>query len=106
MTRVWRARKGYLKLHALDVRTKQVVSMEVIADEVGDGRIMRSLVEGAEGRVEVGRLLADGAYDSGENLQPQLLGGEGDRTRHRGEEELRPQGQGMSREEKGAWRRS
>ncbi|MGC8695457.1 MAG: IS5 family transposase [Conexivisphaera sp.] len=69
MTRMWRVRKGYLKLHvAVDVRTRQVVSMEMTTDEVGDGRMMRSLVEGAEGRVHVGRLLADGAYDSRENF--------------------------------------
>jgi hypothetical protein len=100
MTRVWRARKGYLKLHALDVRTKQVVSMEVTAAEVRDGRITRSLVEGVEGRTEVGRLLADEARDSEENLQLQLPGGEGGGAGHKGEEELRPREQGMSHQEK------
>ena len=41
----------------------------------------------AEGRVGVGRVLADGAYDSRANFN--FPAGEGDKARHRGQEWLR-----------------
>jgi len=53
--------------------------------DVGDGRRLRRPVGDAEGRVGVGRVLADGAYDSranfnfpaGEEIKPFIRVGEG-----------------------------
>jgi len=42
--------------------------MDVTSEKVGDGRRLRRLMEDAEGRVGVGRVLADGAYDSRANF--------------------------------------
>ena len=62
---VWKVKKGYLKIHfAVDVRTGQVVSMDVSSEKVGDGRRLKRLVKRAEESVRVSRILADGAYDS------------------------------------------
>ena len=45
---------------AVDIKTGQVVSMDVTSEKVGDGRRLRRLVGDAEGRVGVRRVLADG----------------------------------------------
>ncbi len=59
-------KKRYVKLHfAVDVETKEVVSMEVSTDDVHDVKAFRGLLEGAEERRRVSGLLGDGAYDSG-----------------------------------------
>ena len=66
---VWKVKKGYLKIHfAVDVRTGQVVSMDVSSEKVGDGRRLKRLVKRAEESVRVSRILADGAYDSKANF--------------------------------------
>jgi IS5 family transposase len=66
---VWKVKKGYLKIHfAVDVKTGQVVSMDVSSEKVGDGRRLKRLVKRAEERVRVKRVLADGAYDSKANF--------------------------------------
>ena len=68
--RVWKVRKGYLKIHfAVDVKTGQVVSMDVSSEKVGDGRRLKRLVRRAQGSVRVRRVLADGAYDSKANFR-------------------------------------
>ena len=60
-------KKRYVKLHfAVRRDTHEVVGMEVTTDDVHDSKMAASLVTGAEGRAEVGELLGDGAYDSGE----------------------------------------
>ena len=65
----WRRRRGFLKIHlAFDVRTRQIVAMEVTDERTGDGRMLRSLVEQAERRCRVAKAIADGAYDSRENF--------------------------------------
>ena len=43
----WRSRKrkGFIKIHvAVDTRSKQIVSMKVTKEDVGDGRMLKSLV--------------------------------------------------------------
>jgi len=66
---VWKVKKGYLKVHfAVDIRTGQVVSMDVSSEKVGDGKRLKRLVKRAEESVRVGRVLADGAYDSKANF--------------------------------------
>jgi IS5 family transposase len=60
-------KKRYVKLHfAVRRDTHEVVSMEVTTDDVHDSKMAASLIVGAGSRVEVGELLGDGAYDSGE----------------------------------------
>ncbi|MDG7016701.1 MAG: IS5 family transposase [Nitrososphaerota archaeon] len=66
---VWKVKKGYLKVHfAVDVKTGQVVSMDVSSERVGDGRRLKRLVNRARESVRVKRVLADGAYDSKANF--------------------------------------
>jgi hypothetical protein len=52
----------------VDIRTKQVVSMDVSSEKVHDGKRLKRLVNRAEESVRVGRVLADGAYDSRANF--------------------------------------
>ena len=70
MRHVWKVKKrGNLRIHfAVDIRTKQVVSMDVTSERVPDGKRLRRLVNGAEESVRVRRVLADGAYDSKVNF--------------------------------------
>lgn len=68
--KVWKVKKGYLKIHfAVDIKTKQVVSMDVSSEKVHDGRRLKRLVNRAEENVRVKRVLADGAYDSRANFR-------------------------------------
>jgi hypothetical protein len=73
--RVWRVKKGYLKIHfAVNIKTKQVVSMDVSSGKVLDGRLLKRPVKKASKNFRVERVLADGEYDSKENftfLSPQ-----------------------------------
>jgi transposase len=69
----WRSRKrkGFIKIHvAVDTRSKQIVSMKVTKEDVGDGRMLKSLVRNTIAtQTNVKRVLADGAYDSRDNFQ-------------------------------------
>jgi hypothetical protein len=66
---VWKVKRGYLKIHfAVDIKTKQVVSMDVSSEKVGDGKRLKRLVNRANESVRVKRVLADGAYDSRANF--------------------------------------
>lgn len=68
--RKWRVRRGYLKIHlAVDRRSKQILALEVTEESVGDGRMLKPLVEGASRRARVRRALGDGAYDSRGNFR-------------------------------------
>jgi hypothetical protein len=61
----WRRRWDFLKIHiAVDVRTRQIVAMEVTDERTGDGRMLVPLVTQARRRCNVVRALGDGAYDS------------------------------------------
>ncbi len=67
--KVWKVKKGYLKIHfAVDIKTGQVVSMDVSSEKVGDGKRLKRLVKRAEENRRVRRVLADGAYDSRTNF--------------------------------------
>jgi len=67
--RVWRVKKGYLKIHfAVNIKTKQIVSMDVSSEKVHEGRLLKRLVKKASKNFRVRRVLADGAYDSKENF--------------------------------------
>jgi len=66
---VWKVKRGYLKVHfAVDIKTKQVVSMDVSSEKVADGKRLKRLVNRANENVRVKRVLADGAYDSRANF--------------------------------------
>jgi len=67
--KVWRVKKGYLKIHfAVNIKTKQVVSMDVSSEKVHDGKRLKRLVNRAKENVRVKRVLGDGAYDSRANF--------------------------------------
>jgi IS5 family transposase len=65
----WHVRKGYLKIHiAVDVKSKKILSMKVTDEHVHDGKALPELVENVikpnNMTAAVGKLFADGAYDS------------------------------------------
>jgi hypothetical protein len=67
--RVWKLRKGYLKIHiAVDVKTKEIIAMEVTSEKVGDNRMFKPLVKAAMNRHHVSRVIADGAFDAKVNF--------------------------------------
>lgn len=62
-----RKRKGYLKIHlAVDVKTKQILAMEVTDERVADSDQFELLVKDARRVANVVKVLGDGAYDSKE----------------------------------------
>jgi hypothetical protein len=61
----WRVQRGFIKVHiAVDVKTKQILAMEVTKEDVGDGRMFGRLVKGSAGIANVKKVIGDGAYDS------------------------------------------
>jgi Transposase DDE domain len=66
-------RKGFIKIHvAVDTRSKLILSIKVTKEDVGDGRMLKSLVRDTITNVQqtnIRRVLADGAYDSRDNFQ-------------------------------------
>jgi len=71
MRHVWKVRKGYLKIHfAVNIKTKQVVSMDVSSEKVHDSRRLKRLVNRAKDNgVRVKRVLGDGAYDTKDDFK-------------------------------------
>ena len=64
-----KSKKGYLKIHvAVDVETKQILSMEGTDERVTDAEKFKDLVNGAKKVANVVGVLGDGAYDSKENF--------------------------------------
>ena len=60
----WKKRRGYLKIHfAVDIKTKNIVSFEVTDESVRDNKKLKDLVEKADERGNVNKVLADGAYN-------------------------------------------
>ena len=66
----WKTRKGWIKVHiAVDVKTKRLLALELTDERVGDGRMLKPLVEDIRSRGgNVERVYADGGYDSRENF--------------------------------------
>ncbi len=54
---------------AVDIKTKQVVSLEVSEDKTDDGEMLKPLVKKAKRKVKVQRVLGDGGYDSHESFK-------------------------------------
>lgn len=66
----WRVQRGFIKVHiAVDTKTKQILAIEVTKEDVGDGRMLRRLVDSSQNRVALKRIIADGAYDSQSNFR-------------------------------------
>ena len=64
--------RTFIKIHvAVDTRSKLIVSMRVTKEDVGDGRMLKSLIRGTTINLQtnIKRVLADGAYDSRANFQ-------------------------------------
>jgi transposase len=67
--RVWKVRKGYLKIHlAVDVKHKEIVAIEVTSEKVGDNAMFKPLVKTVMRNHTVARVLADGSYDARANF--------------------------------------
>ena len=66
----WKIRKGWIKVHiAVDVKTKELLALEVTDERVSDGKMLKPLIEQAKERGgRVNRVYGDGGYDSKENF--------------------------------------
>ena len=66
-------KKGYLKIHvAVDVKTKEILALEVTDEKVHDSKVMKNLVEGVMNNnhnIKIKSFMGDGAYDSNENFK-------------------------------------
>lgn len=80
MAEKWKVKnkkKGYLKIHvAVDIRTKEILALEVTDEKTHYGRILKNLVNhvlDSSGRgpntIKIKSVLADGAYDSNANFR-------------------------------------
>ena len=63
----WNIRKGYLKIHiAVDVKSRKIISMKVTDEHIHDSKMLPKIVDDVakSKHVTVGKIIADGAYDS------------------------------------------
>ena len=66
----WKVKRGFIKVHiAVDTKTKQILAIEVTKEDVGDGRMLRRLVNGSTNKAGLKGVVADGAYDSKSNFR-------------------------------------
>jgi len=66
----WKVYRGWIKIH-VDVNTKEIIALEVTDERIGDGKMLKALIEKAEKNIgrKIKRVTADGAYDSKENFE-------------------------------------
>jgi hypothetical protein len=70
MREKWKTRRGFIKIHiAVDVKSKQITSIQVTKENVTDGKMLKSLVYDALSKADVKKVIADGAYDSKDNFR-------------------------------------
>jgi predicted PP-loop superfamily ATPase len=63
--RVYGRRKRYIKIHfAVDVRTKEIVAMNVTTDDIHDSKVLPELMIDASMNRLIAEAYMDGAYDS------------------------------------------
>ena len=66
-------KKGHLKIHvAVNVRTREILALEVTDEKVHDGKMMCRLVDRMlkqNNAVNIKTVLEDGAYDSNESFK-------------------------------------
>ncbi len=49
-------RKGYIKIHvAVNIKTKEILALEVTDEKVYDGKVMKNLVEGVLNNIMISR---------------------------------------------------
>jgi hypothetical protein len=66
----WKVKRGFIKVHiAVDTKTKQILAIEVTKEDVGDGRMLKRLVDGSANKAGLKGVVADGAYDSKSNFR-------------------------------------
>ncbi len=71
----WKAgKKGYLKIHvAVNIKTKEILALEVTDEKVHDSKVVKNLVEGVlnnNHNIKIKSFLGDGgAYDSDKNFK-------------------------------------
>ena len=66
----WKVKRGFIKIHiAVDTKTKQILAIEVTKEDVGDGRMLKRLVDGSASKAALKGVIADGAYDSKNNFR-------------------------------------
>jgi hypothetical protein len=64
--RVYGRRKRYIKIHfAVDIKTKEVISMDVTMDDIHDSEVLPGLLKDASINRDVIEAFMDGAYDTG-----------------------------------------
>ncbi len=67
MREKWKIHRGWIKVHlAVDVKTKEIVAIEVTDERVSDGSKFNSLIDQAEENLpgrKIEKVLGDGAYD-------------------------------------------
>jgi hypothetical protein len=67
MREKWKVHRGWIKVHlAVNVKTKEIVAIEVTDERVSDGSRFNSLIDQAEGNLSGRRIeevLGDGAFD-------------------------------------------
>lgn len=62
-------RRGWLKIHfAVDTKTHKIIAMDVTTEKVADDKCFLNLVHQSIEKTSVGRVLADGAYDTYRNF--------------------------------------
>ena len=66
-------KEGYLKIHiAVDIKTKEILALEITDEKVHDGKILKKLVNNVldnQDMKKIKSVLADGAYDSNTNFK-------------------------------------
>lgn len=66
-------KKGYLKIHvAVNIKTKEILALEVTDEKVHDGRMLKKLVNHVldnQDKKKIKSVLADGAFDSNANFR-------------------------------------
>lgn len=66
-------KKGYLKIHvAVNIKTKEIIALEVTDEKMHDSKVMKNLVEGVlnnNHNIRIKSFMGDGAYDSNENFK-------------------------------------
>jgi DDE family transposase len=67
------SKKGYLKIHvAVDIKTKEILALEVTDEKVHDGKVIKQLIQQVlnnNHNVKIKSFIGDGAYDSNENFK-------------------------------------
>ncbi|MBS7609193.1 transposase [Candidatus Bathyarchaeota archaeon] len=65
--RVQGRKRRYVKVHfAVDVKTKEIVAIEVTMDDVHDSKALPALINDASKLRRVSEAIMDGAYDNAE----------------------------------------